>query len=195
MRRSVVKALFFSKNMGAAKREETERRRKEEKEKEKKKLFLDLSQDDLKHFEAAMPAEEEKQKQKAEEQPKQDQQQEQQQDKEIRKQRAFTVFVDGASKGNHQRDKSKRIGGYGFFFEEPPFSFFERMDGDVTNNRCELMACIRLLEEIKGERTPASVGDKVEIVTGTFFCFFFELRSSCFFFSFFFLSLCSFVLF
>ncbi len=60
------------------------------------------------------------------------------------------VYVDGACKGNHQRDETLRKSGYGVYFGEgDPRNMCGRVPGRQTNNSGELYAIYRVLHKFK----------------------------------------------
>ena len=69
-----------------------------------------------------------------------------------RKNKTFNVFTDGSSMNNGYKNC---YGGIGVFFEDDsPHNISEKMtfkdDGKVSNNVCELTACLRAIQTIKG---------------------------------------------
>ena len=70
---------------------------------------------------------------------------------EIRKNKTFKVFTDGSSMNNGYKNC---YGGIGVFFEDDSqYNISEKMtfkdDGKVSNNVCELTACLRAIQTIK----------------------------------------------
>jgi len=58
----------------------------------------------------------------------------------------ITVFTDGACKNNNSKSKP-RCAGVGVFFDDnSPLNLSQKVEGKLTNQRAELMACLRAIE-------------------------------------------------
>ena len=81
------------------------------------------------------------------------------------------IFTDGATPNNHNKSGNRR-GGVGVFFgDNDPrnisFGMIETDKQKVTNNVCELTACIRAIERIMA--TEKIIGKQVVIYTDSMY--------------------------
>ena len=86
---------------------------------------------------------------------------------EIRKNKTFKVFTDGSSMNNGYKNC---YGGIGVFFEDnSPYNISEKMtfkdDGKVSNNVCELTACLRAILTIKDFKDFNNLEDCIIVYT------------------------------
>ena len=84
-----------------------------------------------------------------------------------KKNKVYKVFTDGSSMNNGYKNC---YGGIGVFFEDDsPYNISEKMtfkdDGKVSNNVCELTACLRAIQTIKGFKEYDNIEDIIMIYT------------------------------